>query len=93
MQTFVKTTNETLGSKYVKAVYRAYTDATFTKRVPHDPHLGILGPIIRAEQGDKIVVNFKNMLPFNASIQVRDLPILSEFAHAFTADTTNSTTT
>lgn len=70
-QTFVKTTNETMGSKYTKAVFRAYTDATFTTKAPHDPHLGILGPTIRAESGDKIVVNFKNMLPFNASVQVQ----------------------
>lgn len=59
-----------MGSKYTKAVFRAYTDSTFTKKAPHDPHLGILGPILRAEAGDKIVVNFKNKLPFNASVQV-----------------------
>lgn len=71
MQIFVKTTNETLGSRYTKAVFRAYTDASFTKRAPHDQMYGILGPTIRAETGDKIAVHFFNKLPFNASIQVR----------------------
>lgn len=60
-----------MGSKYTKAVFRPYTDATFTRRAPHDAHLGILGPTIRAEPGDKIVVHFLNRLPFNASVQVR----------------------
>ena len=30
---FVARTNATIGSKYTKAVYRQYTDATFTKKV------------------------------------------------------------
>lgn len=70
-EVFVKTTKETLGSKYTKAVFRPYTDATFTKRATHDPLYGILGPTLRAETGDKIVVHFLNKLTFNASVQVR----------------------
>ncbi|GBF99637.1 multicopper ferroxidase [Raphidocelis subcapitata] len=69
-EVFVKTTNETMGSRYTKAVYRAYTDATFTKRAPREAALGILGPTLRAEVGDKIVVHFLNRLPFNASVQL-----------------------
>jgi hephaestin len=68
--TFVKTTNETLGSQYKKAVFREYTDSTFKTRKPHPPESGILGPMIRAEVGDKIVVHFLNRLSFNASLQV-----------------------
>jgi manganese oxidase len=52
-----------LGWTYKKAVYREYTDATFTKlkpRPPNEGYLGILGPVIRAEVGDAIVVVFKN---------------------------------
>lgn len=48
---------------YLKAVYREYTDATFTTLKPRPPeweHLGILGPLIRAEVGDVIKVVFKN---------------------------------
>eukprot|EP00775_Hariotina_reticulata_P011260 gene11260-11409_t len=68
--TFVKTTNETLGSQYKKAVFREYTDDTFTTKKPHPPESGILGPLIGAEVGDKIVVHFLNRLRFNASLQV-----------------------
>jgi FtsP/CotA-like multicopper oxidase with cupredoxin domain len=48
---------------YVKAVYREYTDETFQTLKPRPPgweHLGILGPLIRAEVGDTISVVFKN---------------------------------
>ena len=46
-----------------KAIYREYTDATFSllkARPPEWEHLGILGPLIRAEVGDTIRVIFKN---------------------------------
>jgi manganese oxidase len=48
---------------YVKAVYREYTDGTFTTLKPRPAeweHLGILGPLIRAEVGDVVKVVFKN---------------------------------
>ena len=48
---------------YKKAIYREYTDATFStlKPRPRDwEHLGILGPLLRAEVGDTIKVIFKN---------------------------------
>lgn len=54
-----------------KAVYRAYTDSTFTQLVqrPADwEHLGILGPLIRAEVGDTIRVVFRNNASFPASM-------------------------
>jgi FtsP/CotA-like multicopper oxidase with cupredoxin domain len=48
---------------YLKAVYHEYTDATFQTRKPAGPeweHLGILGPLIRAEVGDVVKVIFRN---------------------------------
>jgi len=48
---------------YHKAVYREYTDATFQTpkvRPPEWEHLGILGPLIRAEVGDSLRVVFRN---------------------------------
>lgn len=66
----MKTTNETMGSVYKKGLFREYTDATFKTPKPHPPENGILGPTIRAEVGDKIVVHFKNRLLFNASVQL-----------------------
>jgi FtsP/CotA-like multicopper oxidase with cupredoxin domain len=52
-----------IGHIYKKAVYREYTDGTFTTRKPRaqqDEYLGLLGPILRAEVGDTIKVFFKN---------------------------------
>ncbi|WP_435275124.1 multicopper oxidase domain-containing protein [Psychrobium sp. nBUS_13] len=60
---FVESSNNTIGGKYKKAIYREYTDATFTtlkKRPAHEEHLGLLGPLFRAEVGDTIKVVFKN---------------------------------
>src|SRR2546425_3913774 len=48
---------------YRKAVFRQYTDATFRTLKPRMEaweHLGILGPLIRAEVGDTIRIIFKN---------------------------------
>lgn len=60
-EVFVKGDGATLiGSKYKKALYREYTDATFTKLKGEWPKNGILGPIIHAAVGDKIEVVFKN---------------------------------
>jgi FtsP/CotA-like multicopper oxidase with cupredoxin domain len=52
-----------IGPVYKKALYREYTDETFRTLKPPGPaweHLGILGPVIRAEVGDTIRVVFKN---------------------------------
>jgi manganese oxidase len=48
---------------YRKAVYREYTDNSFSNLKPRPAeweHLGILGPLIRAEVGDTIRIVFKN---------------------------------
>jgi manganese oxidase len=61
--TFVQRGPHSIGRVYRKAIYREYADATFTKLKPRAPewqHLGILGPVLRAEVGDTIHVVFKN---------------------------------
>jgi hypothetical protein len=60
-----------IGTTYRKALYREYTDATFSKLKPRAPdweHLGILGPFLRAEVGDTISVVFKNNGPHTYSM-------------------------
>jgi len=52
-----------LGTKWQKAVYRGYTDATFSKLSPQAPTQGINGPTLRAEVGDMIEILFVNRLP------------------------------
>lgn len=52
-----------IGTKYLKACYREYTDGGFQKlkpRPPEDAYLGIVGPVLHAEVGDTIKVVFKN---------------------------------
>jgi FtsP/CotA-like multicopper oxidase with cupredoxin domain len=59
-----------------KARYVEYTDATFTTRKPTPQgweHLGILGPLLRANVGDTLRVVFKNATSFEASIHVHGL--------------------
>ncbi len=46
---------------YSKYRYVQYTDGTYTNAVPQPIWMGILGPQIRAIEGDTIVVHFKNM--------------------------------
>ena len=52
-----------IGTKYKKALFREYTDSSFTTLKPRSAeweHLGMLGPVIRAEVGDSIRVIFRN---------------------------------
>ena len=52
-----------IGTKYLKACYREYTDDSFLKlkpRRPEDEYLGLVGPVLHAEVGDTIKVVFKN---------------------------------
>ncbi|KAJ0004534.1 hypothetical protein NQD34_010748 [Periophthalmus magnuspinnatus] len=60
---FVEQGKNMIGSRYKKVVYREYTDETFhfkKSRSPSQKHLEILGPIIKAEVGEQIIVTFKN---------------------------------
>lgn len=62
-QGFTESGPHQIGRIYKKAVYREYTDDTFSalkKRSPDDAYLGLLGPVLRAEVGDTIRVVFRN---------------------------------
>lgn len=43
-----------------KTRYIEYTDGSFTHQKPQPTWLGVLGPIIRAEVGDTVIVHFRN---------------------------------
>ncbi len=69
--TYVKTGPGRIGSRYLKCLYRGYTDGTFKKlqqRPQSERYLGLLGPVIRAEVGDTIKVVFRNGCRFPTSI-------------------------
>jgi FtsP/CotA-like multicopper oxidase with cupredoxin domain len=68
---FMQNGPDRIGRVYKKAVYREYTDATFARLKPRGPseeHLGLLGPVIRAEVGDTIKFVFKNNTRFPVSV-------------------------
>ncbi len=65
-----------LGWTFHKAVYHEYTDATFKHLKPRpaaDAYLGILGPVIRAEVGDTVVVVFRNNARFPMTVHAHGL--------------------
>ncbi|XP_077472587.1 coagulation factor V [Stigmatopora argus] len=45
---------------YKKVVFREY-DKFFTRQKVHEPSLGLLGPTLRAQEGEILVVTFRNM--------------------------------
>ncbi|MCF6198622.1 MAG: multicopper oxidase domain-containing protein, partial [Hyphomicrobiaceae bacterium] len=59
---FVGNTDKTIGRKYKKALFIEYQGPAFKrkKRRPSDATRGFVGPILRAEVGDTIIVHFKN---------------------------------
>jgi FtsP/CotA-like multicopper oxidase with cupredoxin domain len=68
---FTKTGPGRIGSKYIKCLYRGYTNATFARLIPRpaaDAYLGFLGPIIRAEVGDTVRVVFRNACRIPTSV-------------------------
>ncbi|CAK7312042.1 CP [Vulpes lagopus] len=62
-----------IGGTYKKLVYREYTDASFQTRKAREKHLGILGPIIKAEVGQIIKVTFYNKASVPLSIHPHGL--------------------
>jgi len=61
---------------YPKAVFHEYADASFRIQKPRPmewQHLGILGPLIRAEVGDTIQVVFKNNTKLTCSLHTHGL--------------------
>uniref|UniRef100_A0A8C8AJW2 ferroxidase n=1 Tax=Otus sunia TaxID=257818 RepID=A0A8C8AJW2_9STRI len=60
-----------IGGQYWKVRYVEYTDATFSEKkiLSEDmKHLGILGPVIKAEVGDTVLVTFANKAKRSYSI-------------------------
>lgn len=59
------------GSTYLKARYVQYTDSTFStavQRSDDEAHLGLLGPLLRAEVGDTVIIELYNRLDVPVSM-------------------------
>jgi hephaestin len=68
---FVEAGPGRIGAIALKSLYREYTDSTFATLKPRPPawaHLGMLGPLIRAEVGDTIRIVFRNRTDHPASM-------------------------
>jgi manganese oxidase len=79
---------------YHKAIYREYTDGSFTHLKPRTPeweHLGILGPLIRAEVGDSIRVVFRNNTHLSVSMHPHGLEYKKDAEGASYDDGTTGT--
>ncbi|MGH7538908.1 MAG: multicopper oxidase domain-containing protein, partial [Gemmatimonadales bacterium] len=82
-----------IGRVYRKSVYREYTDASFTTLQPRPPewkHLGLLGPVLRAEVGDTIRVVFKNNTRYAASMHPHGVFYTKSSEGAPSADNTGA---
>ncbi|XP_055986016.1 hephaestin [Sorex fumeus] len=68
---FFQKSSSRIGGSYWKVRYEAFKDETFQEKLQteEDKHLGILGPVIRAEVGDTINVTFYNRASRPFSIQ------------------------
>jgi hephaestin len=58
-------------TRYVKARYREYTDASFSRQKERPAgweHLAFLGPLIRADVGDTIRIVFRNRVGFPVNV-------------------------
>jgi FtsP/CotA-like multicopper oxidase with cupredoxin domain len=90
--TYVQTGPGRIGSTYLKCLYRAYTNATFSTlqpRAPQDAYLGLLGPVIRAEVGDTIKIYFRNTCHIPTSMHPHGVFYLKDSEGAPYADNTS----
>ena len=67
---YLKQDDGRIGRKYKKAVYREYTDGTFKQQKKHSASLGILGPTLRVNVNEKVIIHFKNLASRPYSINV-----------------------
>jgi len=86
---FAEHAPDRIGCTYRKAVFREYTDDTFRTLKPRPPefaHMGLLGPVIRAEVGDTIKVVFRNNASFPFSLHPHGVAYTRDSEGAMYAD-------
>ena len=87
-QIYVDNRPQQIGSVYLKAVYNGYTDGAFRTREVRQAkwaHLGILGPVLRAEVGDTLRVVVRNNARQPYSLHVHGLRYAPSSEGAMTA--------
>ena len=70
-----------IGGTYKKSRYNEYTDDQFIVkkiRTSEDEHLGVLGPVIRAEVGDTVRIVLKNSAPHPVSVFLQGASVTAD---------------
>jgi hephaestin len=80
-EVFTLAGDDRCGSKAIKAVYREYEDATFSKKASPNssrqtPFSGLSGPLLHFEVGDVVRIVFRNKLSFSANLNIAGLELL-----------------
>lgn len=86
---FASPAADQIGSVYRKAVFHEYTDDSFGTLKPRPAelaHMGMLGPVIRAEVGDTIKVVFRNNASFPFSLHPHGVSYSRDSEGAMYAD-------
>ncbi|RMZ12644.1 hypothetical protein D0864_00647 [Hortaea werneckii] len=78
------------GTKWLKALYRGYTDSTFSQRSEQPAFQGTQGPTIRSEVGDLVEIMFVNNLSENYAT-MHSMGLAYNKAHGEGADYPNNT--
>ncbi|XP_043928584.1 ferroxidase HEPHL1 isoform X2 [Protopterus annectens] len=86
---FLRRGPDRIGSIYKKAIYKQFTDGSYTQEVPKPDWLGFLGPIIMAETEDTIVVHLKNFACHNYSLHPHGVLYLKDSEGALYPDGTS----
>jgi FtsP/CotA-like multicopper oxidase with cupredoxin domain len=90
---FVEAQAHSVGKVAMKAIYREYTDSSFTNLKPRPAaweHLGLLGPLLRGQVGDTIRVVFRNNTRFPVSMHPHGLLYAKDSEGAGYADNSTS---
>ena len=75
-KTFFEESSTKIGGKYTKAVFRQYTDIRYIQpanRPTDEEHLGLLGPALKAEVGDALLVTVRNRVRYPISLLAHGL--------------------
>uniref|UniRef100_A0A4W2FWK2 ferroxidase n=2 Tax=Bos indicus x Bos taurus TaxID=30522 RepID=A0A4W2FWK2_BOBOX len=57
---FLKSDKNRIGNSYKKTIYKEYKDGSYMDEMVQPAWLGFLGPVLRAEVGDVILIHLKN---------------------------------
>lgn len=87
-EVFLKRGPQRIGSTYKKAVYTQYTSTLYDVIVEKPSWLGFLGPIIKGEVGDSIVIHLKNFASRNYTLHPHGVKYTKENEGAFYPDNT-----